>query len=106
MSQDHLEIPDNLIEIEDPELDPADLMAEIRVFYEGQFVCRAFCQELTGQEVSLREIMRTRRARKRELRKTLDAHAHLLKQYVANQVAQEIEEIVPERPRLKRYQNE
>jgi putative transposase len=85
--------------------DPRD-MAEIRVFHEGKIVCRAFCQELTGQEVSLKEIIRTRRARKRELRKTLDAHAQLLKQYVANQVAPEVKESVPEKPKLKRYHNE
>ena len=85
--------------------DPRD-MAEIRVFYEGQFVCRAFCQELTGQEVSLKEIMRARRARKRELRKTLDAHAQLLKGYVANQVAPEEKEPVTEKPKLKRYRHE
>ena len=85
--------------------DPRD-MAEIRVFHEGKFVCRAFCQELTGQEVSLKEIMRTRRARKRELRKTLDAHAQLLKEYVASQVAPEEKEPVKQKPKLKRYRHE
>ena len=86
--------------------DPRD-MAEIRVFHAGKFVCRALCQELAGQEVTLKEIMRMRRARKRELRKTLDAHAQLLKQYVANQVVSEVEEATaPEKPKLKRYRNE
>ena len=85
--------------------DPRD-MAEIRVFHEGKFVCRAFCHELTGQEVSLKEIMRARRARKRELRKTLAAHAQLLKQYVANQGAPEVKEPVRDKPKLKRYHNE
>jgi transposase-like protein len=32
--------------------DPADL-AEIRVFYHDRFLCRAICQELAGQTVSL-----------------------------------------------------
>lgn len=85
--------------------DPRD-MAEIRVFHDGQFVCRAFCQELTGQELSLREIMRARRARKRDLRQTLKAHALLIKQYVADPVAPEVSEPVPEQPKLKRYHNE
>jgi putative transposase len=85
--------------------DPRDI-AEIRVFHEGKFVCRAFCQELTGQEVSLKEIMRARRALKRELRKTLAAHAQLLKQYIANQGAPEVKEPVREKPKLKRYHNE
>jgi putative transposase len=86
--------------------DPRD-MAEIRVFHKGEFVCRAFCQELTGQKVSLKEIVQARRARKRELRKTLDAHAQLLKQYVDNQFDSVAEETVaPEQPKLKRYYNE
>lgn len=32
--------------------DPADL-AEIRVFYQDRFLCRAICQELAGQTISL-----------------------------------------------------
>src|SRR4051812_3758670 len=35
--------------------DPADL-ALVRVFHHDRFVCRAVCQELAGQTVSLREI--------------------------------------------------
>ena len=50
--------------------DPRDL-GEFRVFYKDQFVCRAICQELSGQTVGLRDIERARRGRKQELRKTL-----------------------------------
>jgi putative transposase len=32
-------------------------MAEIRVFYQNTFVCRAICQELAGQTISLKEIV-------------------------------------------------
>jgi hypothetical protein len=39
--------------------DPADL-AEIRVFYHDRFLCRAICQELAGQTVSLKEIEKAR----------------------------------------------
>lgn len=86
--------------------DPRD-MAEIRVFHKGAFICRAFCQELTGEEVSLKEIIRARRARKRDLHKTLAAHDQLLKQYVEKQVDPTAEEdSVPEQPKLKRYYNE
>ena len=35
--------------------DPAD-MAVIYVFYQDRFLCRAICQELSGQTVSLKEI--------------------------------------------------
>src|SRR6266496_5093926 len=39
--------------------DPADL-AEIRVFHQEWFVCRAICQQLAGQTVSLKEIEKAR----------------------------------------------
>ena len=42
--------------------DPADL-AEIRVFYQDRFLCRAVCQELSGQTVSLKEIEKARSER-------------------------------------------
>ena len=36
--------------------DPQD-MAEIRVFYQNTFLCRAICSELAGQTISLKEIV-------------------------------------------------
>src|SRR6516225_7424665 len=50
--------------------DPRD-MAEVRVFHEGCFVCRAVCQEFAGETVPLREIIRSRQRRRRELRQTI-----------------------------------
>jgi putative transposase len=50
--------------------DPRD-MAEIRVFHEGKFLCRAVCAELAGETVPLREILRARNRRRRELRGVL-----------------------------------
>ena len=47
--------------------DPRD-MAEIRVFHEDKFLCRAVCAELAGETVPLREILRARNRRRRELR--------------------------------------
>lgn len=46
--------------------DPRD-MAEIRVFHEDKFLCRAVCAELAGEAVPLREIIRCRNRRRREL---------------------------------------
>ena len=46
-------------------------LAEIRVFHEGKFLCRAVCAELAGQTVPLREIIRARNQRRRELRGVL-----------------------------------
>jgi len=50
--------------------DPRD-MAEIRVFHEDRFLCRAVCAELAGATVSLRDILRARNQRRRELRGVL-----------------------------------
>ena len=47
--------------------DPRD-MAEIRVFHGNTFLCRAVCAELAGATVPLREILRARNRRRRELR--------------------------------------
>jgi putative transposase len=51
--------------------DPRD-MAEIRVFYKNRFLCRAVCQELAGETVPLRDIVRARDRQRRELRQTLE----------------------------------
>jgi putative transposase len=50
--------------------DPRD-MAEIRVFFRDRFLCRAVCPELAGTTVPLREILRARNRRRRELRGVL-----------------------------------
>jgi putative transposase len=50
--------------------DPRDV-AEVRVFHGGRFLCRAVCQELAGETVPLREIIRARQRRRRDLRQTI-----------------------------------
>lgn len=50
--------------------DPRD-MAEIRVFYNNQFLCRAVSPELAGETLSLRDLIRARNRRRRNLRQTL-----------------------------------
>ena len=57
--------------------DPRD-MAEIRLFYRDRFLCRAICQELAGQTVTLREIISARNRRRRELRQTLQERRRLV----------------------------
>ncbi len=47
--------------------DPRD-MAEVRVFHEDRFLCRAICPELAGGIAPFREIVRARNQRRRELR--------------------------------------
>ncbi|MBI1748610.1 MAG: DDE-type integrase/transposase/recombinase [Acidobacteria bacterium] len=50
--------------------DPRD-MAEIRVYHNERFLCRAVCAELAGATVPLREILRARNQQRRELRGVL-----------------------------------
>jgi putative transposase len=92
--------------------DPQD-MAEIRVYHHDRFLCRAVCQELAGETISLKELIRTRDARRRELRATLTDRAALLDQLLgAPQQPPPVESpeppvpAPPRPPRLKRYVNE
>jgi putative transposase len=62
--------------------DPRDL-AEIRVYYKDRFLCRAVCQELAGETVSLKEIARARNRRKRDLQKIITARRSWVDQVLA-----------------------
>jgi putative transposase len=97
--------------------DPRD-MAEIRVFHNERFLCRAVCAELAGATVPLREILRARNQRRRDLRGVLrdrQAAVDTLLQMKRGEI-KEKEDAPPEpgdkpaakqsaRP-LKRYRNE
>ena len=50
--------------------DPRDV-AEMRVFYQDRFLCRAICQELAGATVPLRDIMKARNRQRRALRQII-----------------------------------
>jgi putative transposase len=65
--------------------DPRD-MAEIRVYHQEHFLCRAVCQELAGETVSLKDIIRARRRRTRELRQQLAVRQSLVDQLVVSSV--------------------
>jgi putative transposase len=111
--------------------DPLDL-AEIRVFFEDHFVCRAICPELSGQTISLKEIVAARQKRRRELRGEIVEREALVKRYRkmtvkadgavsqepgmeqgnrgeesdAPGVQRDQQEAAPSPKRLKRYRNE
>ena len=90
--------------------DPADL-AEVRVYHEGRFLCRAVCQELADQTISLKEIIQARTQRRKQVRDDLKERTTLVDQLLANHRAAAPEialpaEATPDRPRLKRYINE
>ena len=88
--------------------DPRD-MAEIRVYHQGRFLCRAVCQELAGETVSLKDIIRARRRRTRDLHQQLAVRQSLIDQVVASSApatarlapAPSVQEPPP--PVIKRY---
>jgi len=91
--------------------DPRD-MAEIRVYHQDSFICRAVCQELAGRVVPLKEIIRARRRRRKALREVIKSHEQLVKHYVGTELEVQ-EEVIEDEPtptapkrRLKRYRSE
>ena len=94
--------------------DPRD-MAEIRVYHQEQFVCRAVCQEIAEQTLSLKEIIAARRQRRKELREQLSSReaavrlflqVHQSPQPPAEPTEPSTEPPTSSAPRLKRYYNE
>ena len=62
--------------------DPRDL-AEIRVYdTNSRFICRAICYELSGQNISLKEIIRTRNQRKKDLQSKLEERLNVVDKYI------------------------
>lgn len=93
--------------------DPRD-MAEVRLFHEDRFLCRAICQELAGETVTLREIVRARNERRTQVKKTLRERRRTVdalldsRRWTAprNELEQAVAVPPPATPRLKRYRNE
>jgi putative transposase len=92
--------------------DPRD-MAEIRVFHQDRFLCRAISAELAGETVPLRDIVRVRNSRRKELRrilhsrqKTVDALIQLKKGPTVEQASTRSGSEPKTTIRIKRYRNE
>jgi len=99
--------------------DPRD-MAEVRVFFGGQFLCRAINPELAGETIALKDIIQARNQHRRQLRTTLADREATIEALLAlrrgsESVAAEPllpdseappQISVPARPRLKRYFND
>ena len=88
--------------------DPRDL-AEIWVYHDHQFICRAICQELAGETVSLKEVMRRRRAQKRHLTAVIRDRHELIETYLGAHRPDDppaAEQTATTAPQLKRYYNE
>jgi putative transposase len=90
--------------------DPADL-AEIRVYHLNRFLCRAVCQELAGQTISLKDIVQARTQRRRQVRDDLKEREKVVDQVLATHPAvapcpAPDPTAHPDRPRLKLYIND
>ncbi len=93
--------------------DPRDL-AEVRVYHDGLFVCRAVCQELAGQTVGLKDVIRARNRRRRQLKGELKDRNAVVEQFLAvhrpepDEVFRSPPAAGPSLPttQLKRYHNE
>ncbi|BAZ19466.1 integrase catalytic subunit (plasmid) [Kalymmatonema gypsitolerans NIES-4073] len=86
--------------------DPND-MAEIRVFYHDTFLCRAICQQLATESVTLKDILAARKQRRRDLSKIIDKRLSLvdaiLKPPQDNQDTELLSPITAPKSKLKRY---
>jgi len=101
--------------------DPRD-MAEIRVFHNHRFLCRAICPELAGDTIALREIIKARTHQRKALRQTLQERARTVDalldahrgSYPADEppmahepgIGQGPERAPEDTPKLKRYYND
>ena len=97
--------------------DPRDL-AELRVYYRDTYLCRAICPEIAGETIALKDIIRARRHRRKELRGQLRDRAAIVDELLALHrrdlaspddaapVSPPAPEMADARPRLKRYLNE
>ncbi len=89
--------------------DPKDL-GEIRVYHQDRFLCRAICQELADHTIGLKEIVRARTQRRRQVGDTLRKRSKVVELLLASHPAEPPPEpppdVPPARPRLKRYAND
>jgi putative transposase len=91
-------------------------MAEIRIFHDNRFLCRAICAELAGETIALREIIQARNRRRRDLRRTLQDRSRTVDALLAVHrgdlyvdgppIAPETNPARLETPRLKQYIHE
>jgi putative transposase len=88
-------------------------MAEIRVNHGDLFLCWATCQELSGETISLKEIISARNRRRRELKDVLSEHAKTIDRFLSVHSSETLPrkttvEPKPQQPNpeIKRYFNE
>jgi putative transposase len=85
--------------------DPRDL-GEVRVFHQGQFLCRAVCAELANISITLKELQAVRNKRRRDLRSEIMDRRTVVERLLETRQPEEALPSAPTGPRLKRYRNE
>jgi putative transposase len=92
--------------------DPRD-MAEIRVFHQQRFLCRAICPELAGATVPIREITQARNKHRHDLQNLIRDRRRTVEELLEMKrgnarIDKELDEKAPPTKRitLKRYYNE
>ena len=90
--------------------DPRDI-AEIRVFYKGEFICRAINYELAGQNISLKDIIKARNKIRNDLKKEITAKNQLMDELLESHYEKNINQTeesntISKKKKLKRYFNE
>lgn len=93
--------------------DPRDI-TEIRIFHNEKFLCRAICQELSGETISLKDIISARQKRKNELNKLISQKRSIVAQLLYEKHSKVPIEVKNDRalttknkkPKIKLYENE
>lgn len=62
--------------------DPRDI-SEIRVYHGSSFLCRATGQELSGETISLKEIIAARNRRRRELKGVISERTKIVDRFIS-----------------------
>ena len=95
--------------------DPRD-MAEIRVYLNSQFLCRAICPEMATETISLKDIVTARNQRRKELRQNIKDRLSLVDALIGEKRSSSQSQQEPlsptqpsketTKPALKRYLND
>ena len=92
--------------------DPRDL-AEIMVYSNNIFLCRAICAELADQTLTLKSLVKARNDRRKELRTAITSRSAIVDRFISIHHPKEAPDTVPSETinkkgdkKLKRYENE
>lgn len=89
-------------------------MAEIRVYYQNQFLCRAICPDLSTETITLKEIKKARNQRRLQLKQQIQERISIVDALMGGKKKTNLAPKEPEiisssqsnSPALKRYLNE